>query len=78
MCLPQGHNAVMQVRLAGPTRQSQVKHSTTKPLQSLSCISQRPRSILIFIDPGLGCLRFYHGMENLILLMLWSPCEIAS
>ena len=32
MCLAQGHNAVMLVRLKPATHRSQVKHSTTEPL----------------------------------------------
>ena len=35
MCLAQGHNAVMLVRLEPTTPRSGVKHSTTEPLQSL-------------------------------------------
>ena len=31
MCLAQGHNAVMPVRLEPATLQSRVKHSTTEP-----------------------------------------------
>ena len=34
MCLAQGHNAVMPLRLEPATPQSQVKHSTTEPLHS--------------------------------------------
>ena len=36
MCLAQGHNAVTAVRLKPASSLSQVKHSTTEPLQSLS------------------------------------------
>ena len=35
MCLAQGHNAVMPVRLEPATPRSQVKHSRTEPLSSL-------------------------------------------
>ena len=35
MCLEQGHNAVMLVRLEPTAPQSRVKHSTTEPLCSL-------------------------------------------
>ena len=35
MCLAQGHNAVMPVRLEPAAPRSQVKHSTTEPLHSL-------------------------------------------
>ena len=34
MCLAQGHNTVMPVRLEPATAQSPVKHTTTKPLRS--------------------------------------------
>ena len=34
MCLAQGHNAVMSVRLETVTPQSRVKHTTTQPLRS--------------------------------------------
>ena len=34
MCLAQGHNAVMIVKLKPATPQSRVKHSTTEPLLS--------------------------------------------
>ena len=36
MCLAQGHNAVVLVRLEPATPRSQVKHSTTEPLRSQS------------------------------------------
>ena len=36
MCHSQGHNAVTPVKLEPPAIQSRVKHSTTKPLRSLS------------------------------------------
>ena len=49
MYLAQGHNAVAPVRLEAATPQSQVKHSTTEPLQSLSYIGQKSRSILAFL-----------------------------
>ena len=35
MCLAQGHNTVMPVRLEPAAPQSRVKHSTTEPLRSL-------------------------------------------
>ena len=35
MCLAQGHNAVMLVRLGPAAPRSRVKHSTTEPLCSL-------------------------------------------
>ena len=35
MCLAQGHNAVMPVRLEPWASRSRVKHSTTEPLRSL-------------------------------------------
>ena len=35
MCLAQGHNAVMPVRLVPAAPRSRVKHSTTEPLRSL-------------------------------------------
>ena len=35
MCLAQGHNAMMLVRLEPAAPQSRVKHSTTEPLRSL-------------------------------------------
>ena len=38
MCLAQGHNAVTPVRLEPAASQSQVKHSTTKPLCSLKFV----------------------------------------
>ena len=34
MCLAQGHNAVMLLRLEPPAPLSRVKHSTTEPLRS--------------------------------------------
>ena len=34
MCLAQGHNAVMPVRLELGAPRSRVKHSTTEPLRS--------------------------------------------
>ena len=34
MCLAQGHNAVMPVRLEPANTRSRVKHSTTEPLCS--------------------------------------------
>ena len=34
MCLAQGHNAVMLLRLEPTAPQSRVKHSTTEPLRS--------------------------------------------
>ena len=37
MCLAQGHNTVMLVRLEPTTPLSRVKHSTTEPLHSLGC-----------------------------------------
>ena len=37
MCLAQGHNAVMLVRLEPAALQSRVKHSTTEPLRSHFC-----------------------------------------
>ena len=36
MCLAQGHNAVMLVRLESTPPRSRVKHSSTEPLRSLS------------------------------------------
>ena len=36
MCLPQGHKAVMLVRLESATLQPRVKHSTTEPLRFLN------------------------------------------
>ena len=36
MCLAQGHNAVMPVRLKPEAPWSRVKHSTTEPLRPLS------------------------------------------
>ena len=40
MCLAQGHNAVTLMRLEPAAARSQVKHSTTEPLLSLSiCVS---------------------------------------
>ena len=38
MCLAQGHNVVMPVRLGPEASLSRVKHSTTKPLCSLNHI----------------------------------------
>ena len=35
MCLAQGHNVVMSVRLEPTSPWSRVKHSTTEPLHSL-------------------------------------------
>ena len=35
MCLAQGHNSMMPVRLEPATPLSRVKHSTTEPLHSL-------------------------------------------
>ena len=35
MCLAQGHNAVMPVRLEPAALRSRIKHSTTEPLRSL-------------------------------------------
>ena len=34
MCLAQGHNVVMPVRVEPATRRSRVKHSFTEPLRS--------------------------------------------
>ena len=41
MCLTQGHNAVMPVRLEPLAPRSRVKHSTTEPLRSLqnTCVN---------------------------------------
>ena len=36
MCLAQGHNTATSVRLKSATLRSRIKHSTTKPLCSLS------------------------------------------
>ena len=35
MCLAQGHNTVMPIRIEPATPQSPVKHSTNEPLSSL-------------------------------------------
>ena len=37
MCLAQGHNSVMPVRLEPAATRSRVKHSTTEPLCSQMC-----------------------------------------
>ena len=38
MCLAQGHNAVMLMRLELATSRSRDQHSTTEPLRSLVCL----------------------------------------
>ena len=51
MCLAQGHNRVMPVRLEPATPQSQVKHSTTEPLRSLKTLSV---SVYVCVGGGGG------------------------
>ena len=61
MCVPQGHNTVMPVRLEHANPLSQVKHSTSDPLHSLKilvlylskylyCIARNIRSVELEIQ----------------------------
>ena len=52
--LAQGHNAMTPVRLEPAALRSQVKHSTTEPLRSLSSLSER-----VVVD-GHGCHTALH------------------
>ena len=52
MCLAQGHNVVMPERLKSTTPQSQVKHSTTEPVRSLSLLL-----MLYFGSKGMDCVK---------------------
>ena len=71
MCLAQGHNTVMPVRLQPAAPQSPVKHSTNEPLRSLLYLLKmglivpfiRWGSLTIQIgvreNPGLSGLKHY-------------------
>ena len=67
MCLAQGHNAVMPVRLEPATPRSRVKHSTTEPI---------PESDLGFNYMYFSALHFTHlvilKLGQIDLLYSWS------
>ena len=50
MCLAQGQNAVMPVRLKTVSLRSRVKHSTTEPLHSLVCLYHINESQSSWVD----------------------------
>ena len=60
MCLAQGHNTVMPVRLEHEAPQSSVKHSTTEPLGSFNM--QCSGFIMLY----LGFIGTGHVIRNVI------------
>ena len=57
MCLAQGHNTVILVRLEPATRRSQVKHSTTEPLHSL--VVYKGEGLVCVLSCLKTCHRFF-------------------
>ena len=64
VCLAQGHNAVTPVRLVHAAPRSQVKHSTTEPLCSISGISSDCQKIWIQIRPSFLFARLSEGNKS--------------
>ena len=57
MCLAQGHNAVMLLKLESAAPQSRVKHSTTEPLRSPNFC--RENVIILSL-----CMQLCYGHQN--------------
>ena len=59
MCLAQGHNAVMLVRLEPTSPLSRVKRSTTEPLRSHNCHNSKIKHHMLNVRIMTNTVRFH-------------------